>query len=126
LERIEGRKTDFIVAPDGRVMHGLSLIYVIREIDGIAAFRITQKRLTEFEVDLVRTRNYDPQSEGRIRDGFRRRLRVPVSVEVRYREAIPPVASGKARYVISEVAPKAGADYEYKAEGANALGTASP
>lgn len=126
LERIEGRKTDFIVAPDGRVMHGLSLIYVIREIQGVAAFRITQKQLTEFEVDLVRTCNYDMQSESRIRDGFRGRLRAPVSVEIRYRDAIPPAGSGKARYVISEVAPAADAGYEYRGEGANALGTVSP
>ncbi len=108
LERVDGRKTDFIVAPDGRLMHGLSLIYVIREIPGIEAFRITQKRLTSFEVEIVRNQQYDPKSEGRIREGFSRRLRAPVAVQVRYAESITPTASGKARHVVSEISPPPG------------------
>ena len=105
LERVEGRKTDFIVAPDGRVMHGLSLIYVIRDIAGIEAFRITQKRLMDFEVEIVPNQQYDPSSEGHIREGFSRRLRAPVAVQVRYTAFIAPTSSGKTRHVVSEIAP---------------------
>jgi phenylacetate-CoA ligase len=126
LERIEGRRTDFVVAPDGRVMHGLALMYVIRELEGIAAFRITQQELTEFEVDLVCTRSYDPGHESRIREGFQRRMRAPVKVAIRYCQAIPPTSSGKARYVISHVAPPMGAGYGCATEEASALGTVSP
>lgn len=108
LERVEGRKTDFIVAPDGRVMHGLSLIYVIREIAGIEAFRITQKRLTCFDVEIVRNQQYDPNGEGRIQEGFSRRLRAPVAVQVRYSDSITPTASGKTRHVVSEISPPPG------------------
>jgi phenylacetate-CoA ligase len=103
LERVEGRKTDFIVAPDGRLMHGLSLIYVIREIAGIEAFRITQKRLADFEVEIVRNQQYDPNSESSIREGFSRRLRAPVAVQVRYSDSIAPTPSGKTWHVVSEV-----------------------
>jgi phenylacetate-CoA ligase len=108
LSRVEGRKTDFIVAPDGRLMHGLSLIYVIRELSGIEAFRITQKRLTSFEVEIVRNSQYNPNSEGRIREGFSQRLRAPVVVQVRYSDSIPSTASGKTRQVISELSPPPG------------------
>ena len=107
LARIEGRRTDFVIAPDGRVMHGLSLIYVIREIGGIEAFRITQKGLTNFEVQLVRGEGFDPTCETRIRQGFVQRLRAPVSVMIRYSDSIAPTASGKTRHVISEVSPPA-------------------
>jgi phenylacetate-CoA ligase len=105
LERVEGRKTDFIVAPDGRVLHGLSLIYVIREIEGIEHFRITQKRLTEFEVEIVRNQNYDSNCESRIREGFSRRLRAQVSVRVSYPTAIAATSSGKSRHVVSAISP---------------------
>jgi phenylacetate-CoA ligase len=105
LAKVEGRKTDFVVAPDGRVMHGLSLIYVVREIAGIEAFRITQKQLTTFEVELVRGRGYDPSSEKQILEGFVQRLRAPVSVTIRYMPSIGPSVSGKTRHVISEVTP---------------------
>jgi phenylacetate-CoA ligase len=103
LERVDGRKTDFIIAPDGRMMHGLSLIYVVREVSGIESFRITQKRLTSFELEIVRNQQYDPTSEERIRSGFRQRLRAPVAVNIHYTESITPTASGKTRHVISEI-----------------------
>lgn len=108
LERVDGRKTDFIVAPGGRVMHGLSLIYVLRQIEGIEAFRITQKRLTFFEVEIVRGQQYDPNSEERIREAFSQRLRAPVALQVRYSGSITPTASGKTRHVISEISPPLG------------------
>jgi phenylacetate-CoA ligase len=119
LERIEGRKTDFVIAPDGRVMHGLSLIYVIREIAGVGAFRITQKRLTDFEVEIVRNPNYDPGCESLIQQGFSRRLRAPVAVRVRYSDSIIPTASGKTRFVISEVQPPRGLTWQPSADQGN-------
>lgn len=106
LARIEGRKTDFIVAPDGRILHGLSLIYVLRELEGIEQFRITQKALDEFEIELVRNGSYDSGNEARIREAFAARLRAPVTVLFRYSEGLRPAAGGKFRYVISEVAGK--------------------
>jgi phenylacetate-CoA ligase len=103
LERIEGRKTDFVVAPDGRVMHGLALIYVLREIEGIEQFRITQKDLQTFEVEIVPGDGYDSRGEQKIRQDFSHRLRSPVTVHVKYLSRLPASASGKFRYVISEV-----------------------
>jgi phenylacetate-CoA ligase len=103
LERIEGRKTDFVVAPDGRVLHGLALIYVLREIEGIEQFRITQKDLQTFEVEIVPGNGYDSRCEQKIREGFSHRLRSPVAVHVKYLSRLTVSASGKFRYVISEV-----------------------
>jgi phenylacetate-CoA ligase len=103
LDRVEGRKTDFVVTPDGRVMHGLSLIYILREIDGIERFRIIQRGLHEFEVEIVRSRGYDPACEGAIRETFCRRLRAQVAVRIRYVRKIATGPSGKYRYVVCEL-----------------------
>ena len=81
---------------------------MLREIPGIEAFRITQKRLTYFEVEIVRNQHYDRASEGRIQEAFAGRLRAPVAVQVRYLSAIASTASGKARHVISEINPPPG------------------
>ena len=43
LEQIQGRTTDFVVAADGTVMHGLALIYVVRDLPGIESFKIVQE-----------------------------------------------------------------------------------
>lgn len=103
LEKIEGRTTDFIVAPDGTILHALSVIYILREIDGVQQFRVRQKTVDRFHVQLVRNGNFQPESESRIRDGLRQRLRAPVEVSVEYLDSLPPERSGKFRHVISEV-----------------------
>jgi phenylacetate-CoA ligase len=103
LESIEGRTTDFIVARDGTVLHALSVIYILREIEGIEQFRIRQKQVDRFHVQLVRNGSYRIESESRIRDGLRKRLRAPVEVTIEYLQSLPAEPSGKFRHVISEL-----------------------
>jgi phenylacetate-CoA ligase len=104
LERIEGRMTDFIVAPDGRVLHALSVIYVLREVEGLEQFRVRQKTLDSFQIQIVKNERYRTESEARIRKGLEQRLRAPLKVTIDYFPALPPEASGKFRQVISDVA----------------------
>ena len=106
LERIEGRKSDFIIAPDGRFMHGLSLIYVVRKITGVEQFRITQKAADEFHLELVTNNNFTRNSEMTIRSEFAERLRAPVTVRIDYSAKMSPSKNGKFRYVISEIAER--------------------
>jgi phenylacetate-CoA ligase len=103
LKEIQGRTSDFVVASDGTLMHGLALIYVVRDLPGIEKFKIIQetKQLTriilvtgsEFTESLVRT----------IETGFKARLGEDVRVVVERASEIPPEASGKFRYVVSRV-----------------------
>jgi phenylacetate-CoA ligase len=103
LEKIEGRKSDFIVTPDGRVMHGLALIYVLRKVVGVEQFRITQKSVNEFHLELVTSTDFRRESELAIRDEFQQRLRAPVNVHIHYSSTMPVGKNGKFRYVVSEV-----------------------
>ena len=103
LEKIEGRSTDFIVAPDGTILHALGVIYVLREINGVAQFKIRQKTVDRLDVHIVRNEHYKMEDEARIREGLRKRLHAPVEVVIEYVDTIPPERSGKFRYVISEV-----------------------
>ena len=45
LKEIQGRTTDFVVAADGTVMHGLALVYVMRDLPSVKAFKIVQESL---------------------------------------------------------------------------------
>ena len=103
LDKIEGRTTDFILAPDGTILHALSVIYVLREVEGIEQFRIHQKTVDRFLVQLVRNENFKSESEPRIREGLRQRLRAPVEVTIEYLPALLSERSGKFRHVISDV-----------------------
>lgn len=104
MAAIRGRTTDFIVTPDGRWQHALSLIYVVRDIEGVEEFKIVQEEVDRVRV-LVRTRKglYPRDGDERITRGIRKRMGEGVVVEVEHVESIPRDASGKYRYVVSKV-----------------------
>lgn len=103
LEEIEGRTTDFIRAPDGTVVHGLALIYVLRELPEIEEFKIVQESLTKIRLLLVISSRDRDSLEADIRDQFRRRLGKALAVEFEYVDKIEREATGKFRYVVSHV-----------------------
>jgi phenylacetate-CoA ligase len=101
LKEIQGRSTDFVLAADGTVMHGLALIYVLRDLEGLESFKVVQHDAQRITVQLVPGPSYDPGCERLIVEGFRRRLGATVSVEVERVGAIAPEKSGKFRYIVS-------------------------
>jgi phenylacetate-CoA ligase len=103
LAEIQGRSTDFVVAQDGTVMHGLSLIYILRDLPGVAGFKIVQHSLQRVQVQVVPGPDFGPAGSAAIVQGFRRRLGDAVQVDVETVAAIAPEKSGKYRYVVSHV-----------------------
>lgn len=103
LKDIEGRTTDFIVTPDKKIMHGLSLIYVLREICGIDEFRIVQEEVDLFSVTIVKNSSFISENEETIRKGFKNRIGRDVEIRFNYQQKIEPEKSGKFRYVVSKV-----------------------
>jgi phenylacetate-CoA ligase len=101
LKDIQGRSTDFVVASDGTVMHGLSLVYILRDIPGMKAFKVIQESRELTRVLMV---TEPPFTENRIADvitGFKQRLGSSVEVQVELAQSIPAEASGKFRYIVS-------------------------
>lgn len=105
IENIQGRTTDFIVTPDGRWQHALSLIYVVRDIEGVDEFKIIQNKVDDVEVLLKVHSDIYSVDEGRERivKGFHKRMGSEVNVTVTMVDTIPRDASGKYRYVVSKV-----------------------
>jgi phenylacetate-CoA ligase len=106
IKEIQGRTTDFVVAQDGTVMHGLALIYVVRDLPGVAKFKIVQESVDHTKVLLVAGPSFDRDVTERIRAGMARRLGSGVRIDVEVVEDIPPERSGKFRYVVSNVAAR--------------------
>lgn len=104
LQDIQGRSTDFVVAADGTVMHGLSLIYILRDLPGIRSFKVIQETLQLTRVLLVVDAEFDAASPATIVAGFKQRLGPEVDVQVACVDAIPAEKSGKFRYIVSHVA----------------------
>jgi len=100
---VTGRQTDFVVAADGRVMHALAVIYVLRAVPGIAQFKCVQHALDRMEVQIVPNANWNDAAWNAVVVGLQARLGETLQVELRLLDAIPPEASGKYRYVVSHV-----------------------
>jgi phenylacetate-CoA ligase len=104
LKEIQGRTTDFVVAEDGTVLHGLALIYILRDLPGIESFKITQHDLQHVTVQIVAdSAAYEKSSEQAIEQVFKKRLGAGISVDFEYVAEIAKEKSGKFRYVISHV-----------------------
>jgi phenylacetate-CoA ligase len=106
IKEIQGRTTDFVVASDGTVMHGLALIYVVRDVPGIARFKIVQESRDYTRVLLVADAAFDSSDTARIQRGMAQRLGPGARVDIEFVDDIPAERSGKYRYVVSKVAPQ--------------------
>lgn len=105
LNDIQGRTTDFVVARDGTVMHGLALIYVVRDVPGIDTFKIIQESLDHTRIQLVLTQPFDRARLANIQRDVKARLGRDVRVDLEPVDEIPAERSGKFRYVVSKVRP---------------------
>ncbi len=103
LKEVQGRTTDFVVAQDGTVLHGLALIYVIRDLPGVRKFKIIQERLDFTRVLLVTDATFNETVLPTIVRAFKQRLGQQVTIEIELVADVPPEESGKYRYVTSMV-----------------------
>jgi phenylacetate-CoA ligase len=103
IAEVTGRSTDFLVRADGTVMHALAAIYVLRELEGVSAFRLVQYAPDCVQVEIVANSRWSEQSYSQLTAGLRARLGGELRVKVLLVDEIAPEASGKYRYVVSHV-----------------------
>ena len=101
LKEIQGRTTDFVISQNGNVMHGLALIYVLREITSIREFKIVQETKDLTRVYLNVDESFSSAQQDNIINGFKDRLGQGVTINLEVVDQIPAEKSGKFRYVIS-------------------------
>lgn len=106
LREIQGRSTDFLIAQNGTVMHGLALIYILRDLPQVRAFKIIQESLELTRVLVVLEEKLNNDLNAKITQGFQARLGTDVHIQVEQVSEIPAEKSGKFRYVVSKVTSK--------------------
>lgn len=103
LDAVVGRQTDFVVAADGRIMHALAVIYVVRAIAGVSQFKLIQHTIDRMEAQIVPNDRWSGAARSELIAGLRARLGERLAVDLKLVDAIAPEASGKYRYVVSHV-----------------------
>jgi len=104
LRGVEGRRTDFLVTPGGRVLHALSAIYILRELPAIREFRIVQEAIDHLVIHLVLRQPIGPVEEASMRAQFTALFGADMRIDIVRADSLPRTASGKFRYVESRVA----------------------
>lgn len=101
MDVVQGRSTDFLIMPDGTIKHALSIIYPLREMDGVDKFRVTQAENLGVTVEVVAARSACRLTVEGVERQVRPVVGDDVRLGVRFVDSIEDSASGKFRYVIS-------------------------
>jgi phenylacetate-CoA ligase len=107
LEGLRGRAHDFIVAPDGRFVHGQFFTHLLVFESGIQKYQVIQEELTRFRILLVTGPDYSRESETRVLTGMQSYLGDSIKVQFEYPDNIPLTGAGKHRWIVSKVAQRA-------------------
>lgn len=105
MASLKGRSNDMLVARDGHMVHAGAVNYVMRDLGGLRQYQIVQEQIDLVRVRVVHDGGLPESAAQSIRDGIRKQLGGDVRVVVEVVEEIPPMPSGKHRYVVSLVAP---------------------
>ena len=105
LSKLQGRSTDFLVGHDGRLIHALSVIYILREIKRIKQFRVIQEAKDLVIVEVVGYNGFSEHDSSHIRAEIKKLLQNDPEVQVKCLDQIETLPSGKHRYVMSKVVP---------------------
>lgn len=104
LKRIIGRDTDIVRTAAGRhlVVHHFN--NVLRTRDGVDEFQVRQHERNSFELSLVTNSAYrHDRDETAIREALAELAGEGTAVRIRYADQLPVPATGKRRYIISDV-----------------------
>jgi phenylacetate-CoA ligase len=101
LERVEGRRNDWVLSRAGQLMHSASVTYVLRDSPGVRAFRVVQQKDLSLDVQVVEEGTLDEAVRRRIVEHLEARIGHGTPVRLQKVDDIPAEMSGKYRFVIS-------------------------
>ena len=103
LEKIAGRSNDFLIGKNGKRIHSLAPIYVLRDNRKLKQFKLLQKDYDQLELQIVPAEPLSKVETQEIVQKMNRIFGRRMNVQFRFLDTIPPEKSGKYRYVVCEI-----------------------
>lgn len=104
MERVEGRVADFLVAPDGTRVAGVSLVErTLTKIDGLEQMQLVQEEPCVLLVNRVRADDFTPATDSALHAELAEVFGPNMRIEIRDVERIQQESSGKYRFSICKV-----------------------
>ena len=104
IDSIEGRSTDVIITPDGRLLTVHFFSTYLKLVKGLEQYQIIQEKPEKLLIKLVTGDKFSNDSLKYIEIETKKRLGEKMDIEIKIVNSIPPTRSGKRRYVISKIA----------------------
>lgn len=103
IDRIVGRQEDLAPLPDGHFLTYLDFYELMDLYSCIVRFRVRQRALDEFVLELVTSTDYFRSIEQELRRRLNALSDLPLRFEINLVDRISPDPSGKLRMLVSEV-----------------------
>lgn len=104
MERVTGRRADFLKRPDGSLVAGVSLVErTLTAIPGIEQMQLIQDELRRVRTKVVRDGRFDEASERRLRRELQTVFGEEVMVDIQYVRALDRTGAGKYRFAVCTV-----------------------
>lgn len=98
FEGIEGRRSEYILSPDGGRLIGMN--HIPRDVPGIAQMQIVQKSLRDVEIMVVPLEDFGDASIGAILANARKKIPSSMEIAIRPVDSVTRTRSGKAPLVM--------------------------
>ncbi len=101
VDRIEGRREDYIATPDGRLVGRLD--HLFKDTVNVIEAQILQSEIEQVVFRIVKRPEYGPNDEEEITRMARLRLGSSIKIEFEHVDRIERTAGGKFRFIVSEL-----------------------
>lgn len=104
IDRLVGRRADFLRRDDGSLVAGVSLVEkTLTAITGVEQLQIVQSALHRFDLNLVRSAAYDAAAEMQLRAVLQDVFGSQARIDIHVMDRIPQERNGKYRFAICRV-----------------------
>jgi phenylacetate-CoA ligase len=101
LERVDGRREDYVLLADGTRLGRLD--HIFKDLTAVREAQIVQQARGAITVRIVRGSDYGLVEERQLLAEARRRLGVDMQIELTYVDRLERSATGKLRFVVNHV-----------------------
>ena len=106
LEKVEGRAFDVVRTPGGKVVGGFFWTWLSRAVPGIRKFQIVQRELGGVIFNIVPGDEWRDEYRGVLEEKIKDNCGNDFKVAFIIKDDIPLTASGKMRFIVSEMSEK--------------------
>jgi len=103
LADIEGRTTEFLLMPDGRVISGPALTLIVADMSDVAQVQFVQTASDHIELRVVPGKGYGENTRQELKRRLALYLKGAAQLDVVDVESIAKEPSGKYRFVVSRI-----------------------